>query len=167
MLRACFRAALAAIVLLSTPLAFAHEGHDHGPVSTVIGSLELTGGFSRATLPNAPVGGGYVSITNHGTADDRLVSISTPAADTGQLHEMSMAGDVMKMRDLPEGLVIPPGATVTLEPGGVHMMFMGLKQPFVEGESITVTLTFEVAGSVDLVLPVLGAAAAAPMQMNH
>jgi copper(I)-binding protein len=167
MLRAFSRAALTAIVLLSTPLAFAHEGHDHGAAETSVGALELSNGFTRATLPNAPVGGGYVTITNTGDTADRLIAVSTPAADIGQVHEMGMEGDVMKMRELPDGVVIPAGETVTLEPGGVHLMFMGLKQAFVEGETITVFLTFEHAGSIELDLPVMGAGAAGATPMHH
>jgi copper(I)-binding protein len=166
MLAALFRAAFAAIVMLSSTAAFAQESHDAGaPVA--IGSLELSGGFARATLPNAPVGGAFVTITNNGTTDDRLISVSSPAADVGQIHDMAMQGEVMKMRQLPDGVVIPAGQTVTFQPAGLHMMFMGLKQPFVEGETVRITLTFEQAGSVDLDLPVLGAAADSAMQMGH
>jgi copper(I)-binding protein len=166
MFRAVFRAALAAIVLSSVPNALAEEAHDMAPV-TAVGNLEISGGFARATLPNAPVGGVFFTITNTGTSDDRLVSVTSPAADTGQMHEMSMQGEVMKMRELPDGIAIPAGASVTLEPSGLHVMFMGLKAPFVEGQSVKVTLTFETAGSVDLDVPVLGTAADAPMSMDH
>ena len=165
MLRALFSAAFAAIVLLSSPVAFAHAGHDLGP-TIAIGTLELRGGFARATLPNAPVGGAFITITNNGATDDRLVSVSSPAADVGQLHTMEMVGDVMKMRALPDGIVIPAGQTVTLEPAGMHMMFMGLKQALVKGEKLTVTLTFEKAGSVEVELPILGTAADNP-HSNH
>ena len=166
MLRASIRAAFAAIVMLSSAAVFAHEGHNLGATKAV-GTLELRGGFARATLPNAPVGGAFVTITNNGATPDRLVSVSSPAADVGQIHDMSMEGDVMKMRELPDGVVIPAGETVTLEPAGLHIMFMGLKQPFVEGQTVKVTLTFEEAGSVDLDLPVLGAAADSSMPMDH
>lgn len=166
MLAAFFRAAFAAIIMLSPATAFAQESHDPG-ASAAMGTLELSGGFARATLPNAPVGGAFVTITNKGATDDRLVSVSSPAAGVGQIHEMSMQGDIMKMRPLADGIVIPAGATVTLAPAGLHIMFMGLKQPFVEGQTIKVTLTFEVAGSVDLDLPVLGTAADAAMPMDH
>ena len=161
MLRTFLSAAFAAIVLLSSPAAFAHAGHDLGP-TTAIGTLELRGGFARATLPNAPVGGAFVTITNNGATDDRLVSVSSPAADVGQLHTMEMVGDVMKMHALPDGIVIPAGQTVTLEPSGLHIMLMGLKQALVEGETLKVTLTFEKAGSVDVELPILGTAADNP-----
>ncbi|MGV8855903.1 MAG: copper chaperone PCu(A)C [Devosia sp.] len=155
------RAALAATVLLTAP-AFAHNGVVH------LGPLNISVPFARATLPNAPVGGAFFTIENTGTEPDRLISASSPAAGDVQIHEMAMQGDVMKMRELPDGLEIPAGQTVALTPGGFHLMFMGLKQAFVEGETVPVTLVFEKAGTVDLALPVMGIAAdaAAPMAMK-
>lgn len=149
------RAALAVAILVVTP-AFAHNGVTH------LGPINISMPFTRATLPNAPVGGGFLTIENTGTEADRLVSASSPVAAETQIHEMAMEGDVMKMRQLPDGLDIPAGETVVLAPGGFHLMFMGLKQPLVEGETVVVTLTFEKAGSVELLLPVQGAAADMP-----
>jgi len=166
MLRAFFHAAFAAIVLLSPTLAFAHEAPGLGQ-TTVIGTLELKGGFARATLPNAPVGGAFVTITNNGATPDQLLSVSSTVAGQGQLHEMSMAGDVMKMRQLPDGVPVPAGETVTLQPMGLHIMLMGLKQPLVEGQTLTLTLTFAKAGTVDLEVPIMGAAADTAMPMDH
>lgn len=120
----------------------------------VVGNLTLTGGFTRATLPNAPVAGGFMTITNTGAADDVLLSAAADFADMTQIHEMKMEGDVMQMRALPDGLPIPAGQTVTLAPGGYHVMFMNLNAPLVAGEDVTVTLTFRDAGRVDLTLPV-------------
>lgn len=142
--------------LAIAPAAFAHGDASHdkaaasAPVKVVatLGALEIGSPFTRATLPNAPVGGGYLSITNTGDTDDRLVKVTTPIAKEGQIHEMAMQGDVMKMRQLADGLVIPAGETVTLEPGGFHLMFMGLNTPIVEGKPIAVTLEFEHAGSL-------------------
>ena len=146
------RAAIVAAILVVTP-AFAHNGVTH------LGAINISLPFTRATLPNAPVGGGFLSIENEGPEADRLISASSPAADVVQIHEMAMEGDVMKMRHLAEGLELPAGQTVVLSPGGFHLMFMGLKQAFVEGETVPVTLVFEKAGTVELALPVLGAAA--------
>lgn len=140
--------AIALILLLASPLAAAaHE------VFT-LGTLEITGAFSRATLPNAPVGAGYLLITNNGTANDTLVSASSPVAGVTQIHEMKMEGDVMKMNEVPGGVVIPAGDWVILEPGGLHIMFMDLKEPLVEGTMVPVTLTFANAGSIDIELSV-------------
>ena len=79
------------------------------------------------------MGAGYLLITNNGTADDTLVSASSPVAGVTQIHEMKMEGDVMKMNEVPGGVVIPAGDWVILEPGGLHIMFMDLKEPLVEG----------------------------------
>ena len=154
------RTAIAAAILFVTP-AFAHNGVVH------LGSLNISGPFTRATLPNAPVGGGFLAIENTGTEADHLVSASSSVAKDTQIHSMAMEGDVMKMRELPDGLEIPAGETVVLSPGGFHLMFMGLNQAFVEGETVTVTLTFEKAGAVDVLLPVMTSAADAPAEHAH
>nr|WP_314262594.1 copper chaperone PCu(A)C [uncultured Devosia sp.] len=154
------RAAFVAAIVLATP-AFAHNGVIH------LGDIDISLPFSRATLPNAPVGGGFLTITNKGAEDDRLVSATSSVAGDTQIHEMAMEGDVMKMRELADGLVIPAGETVTLEPGGFHIMFMKLNQPFVEGETVTVTLTFEKAGTVEVPLPVQSPAADGAPAMDH
>ncbi len=125
----------------------AHE-HD-GPWT--VGALTVTNPYSRATLPNAPVGGGFLTVTNSGTADDVLQSASSDAAGHMEVHQMSMQGDVMRMRPLADGLPIPAGETVEMKPGGYHLMFMDLKHPLVEGETVAVTLTFRDAG--ELVVP--------------
>lgn len=117
------------------------------------GDIELSAGFTKAMLPGQPVGGGFVTIKNGG-ADDRLVSAESPVAGRVELHEMAMVNDVMKMRQLNEGIPVPAGQTVELKPGGLHMMFFEVKQPFVEGGSVPVKLTFEKAGTVEIVLPV-------------
>lgn len=139
-----------------------HAGHgDHmaannpGGFETVsAGELELTAGFTKAMLPGQPVGGGFITITNKGGEDDKLVSATSDKAGEVQLHEMAMEGDVMKMRQLTDGIAIPAGETVELKPGGLHLMFFKVSEPFKEGETVNVTLTFEKAGAVDVALPV-------------
>jgi copper(I)-binding protein len=142
--------------------------HDHGataaPAAVTVGALEISGGFSRATPPNAPVGGGYLTITNKGGEADRLVSAASPVAGVVQIHEMKMEGDLMKMNELPDGIDIPAGETVALAPGGLHIMFMQLTQPLVEGSRIPLTLTFEKAGSVEVELSVESPAAKGPAE---
>lgn len=149
-------------------VSFEQIGESGPPVETadiaLAGDLEVSGAFTRATLPNAPVGGGFMTITNTGIEPDRLVSASSPVAGVAQLHEMKMEGDVMKMGELPDGIAIPAGETVTLEPGGLHIMLMDLKAPLVEGEEVPVTLTFEKAGTVEVLLEVAGSAADAPIE---
>lgn len=142
-----------------------HAHHDAAaPAETVIGDLTITGAFTRATLPNAPVAGGFLTITNNGGQADTLIGVTTPVAKEGQIHEMAMEGDVMKMRQLPEGLAIPAGETVVLEPGGYHLMFMGLNSAIAEGDVVPVTLIFEKAGTITLDLIAAGTAADAPAE---
>lgn len=123
-------------------------------LQVTVGDLVLNGAFARATLPNAPVGGGYLTITNSGDTADRLISASSPFSPDVQIHEMAVVDDVMQMRHMAEGLEIPAGETVTLAPGGLHLMFMNITEPFVEGETVPLTLTFEAAGSVEIELDV-------------
>ncbi|MCT4371851.1 copper chaperone PCu(A)C [Yangia mangrovi] len=128
----------------------------HADAVYEIGVLHIENAFSRASLPNQPVGGGFFTVTNTGAEDDRLISASTSPerADHMEIHEMAMDGQVMKMRELPDGLPIPAGETVELKPGGFHLMMMGLKQPLVEGESVTISLTFEKAGTIEIPLAI-------------
>jgi copper(I)-binding protein len=91
-----------------------------------------------------------MTITNTGKVDDRLVKATAAITATVQLHEMKMEGDVMKMAEIPGGIVIPAGATIELKPKSLHIMFMDLKAPVMEGEEIAGTLTFEKAGTVDI-----------------
>jgi copper(I)-binding protein len=131
-----------------------------GPVK--VGNIEITGAFTKAMLPGQPVGGGYLTIKNSGTADDVLVSASSPAAAAVELHEMAMQGEVMKMRRLDDGIVIPAGQTVKLSPGGLHLMFLKVKEPFKQGGMVPVTLTFKAAGDVDAAFPVEAAGPGQP-----
>jgi periplasmic copper chaperone A len=101
--------------------------------------------WARPTVPGQQGGGGFVSITSD-TAD-RLVSGSTPLAERFELHTMAMKGDVMEMRQV-DAIDLPAGKTVELKPGGLHVMFIGLKQPLALGSKVPVTLKFEKAGEV-------------------
>ena len=117
--------------------------------------LTLDSAFSRATLPNQPVGAGYLTITNSSGEADKLISAESPdIAEHVEIHEMAMQDGVMKMRELPDGLEIPAGGSLELKPGGYHLMFMDLKGPLTEGETLTVKLNFENAGEMEVELPV-------------
>jgi len=117
-------------------------------------SISIEKPFSRATPAGSKVGAGYMTIINKGTAADRLVSASSPAAGKVEIHEMSMQGNVMKMRGVAGGLPIESGKTISLAPGGYHLMLMGLKTPLKQGDKVPVTLIFEKAGKVDVTLDV-------------
>ncbi|MCW1406920.1 DUF1775 domain-containing protein [Rhizobium sp. 1AS11] len=121
------------------------------------GEIEISGGFAKAMLPGQPVGGGFFTVKNNGQTDDRLLSVSSPAAGEVQIHEMVTKDNVMRMRQLKDGIAIGAGEMVKLEPGNLHLMFQKVKTPFKQGDTVPVTLTFERAGKVDLVLQVLSA----------
>jgi periplasmic copper chaperone A len=101
--------------------------------------------WARPTVPGQQGGGGFLSITS--ATADRLLSGSTPLAERFELHTMSMKGDVMEMRQV-DAIELPAGKTVELKPGGLHVMFIGLKQPLAAGSKVPVTLKFEKAGDV-------------------
>jgi periplasmic copper chaperone A len=114
------------------------------------GSLVIADPWLRATPKGASVAGGYMKISNNGAAADRLIGGSTDIAASFELHEMSMADGVAKMRPVQGGLEIKPGETVEFKPGSFHVMLMGLKKPLAAGEHIKATLVFEKAGKVDI-----------------
>ena len=131
------------------------------------GDLVISQAWSRATPGGAKVAGGFLTIENKGTAQDRLLSISADIAGKAEVHEMAMDNGVMKMRPLDKGLVIEPGKTVKLAPGGNHLMRQDLKGPFKQGDKVPVTLTFEKAGKVAVSLDVQGVGAQAPGDAGH
>ncbi|MGE6782366.1 copper chaperone PCu(A)C [Ensifer adhaerens] len=132
--------ALAAWVALSA--ANAHEFK--------VGAIGITQPYARAMLPGAKVGSGYLTIANEGDTSDRFVGATSNRAGSIQLHEMKIDNGVMVMRELANGIPLPVATTVQLKPGGLHLMFMDVRQPFRPGEEIKATLTFEKAGAVDV-----------------
>jgi copper(I)-binding protein len=131
--------------LLLTFLASSVQAHEYK-----LGSLEIKHPWTRATPKSAQVAGGYMKIINTGTTPDRLVGGSTDVAKSFEIHEMSMNGGVMKMRELKDGLEIAPGATVELKPGSYHIMMMNLSHPLAKGDKVKASLNFEKAGKVDV-----------------
>lgn len=131
------------------------------------GDLVISQAWSRATPGGAKVAGGYLTIENKGAAADRLVSASADLAGKTEIHEMAMDNGVMKMRPLDKGLVIDPGKTVRLAPGGNHLMLQELKGAFKQGDKVPVTLQFEKAGKVAVSLDVQGVGAQAPGDAEH
>jgi copper(I)-binding protein len=134
-----FVAAMVALIAMSG-MPSAHEFKQ--------GDLVIAHPWTRATPGGATVGVGYVSITNNGKEADRLTGGTFDGADHIEIHEMKMAGDTMKMRQLADGVEIGPGATVKFAPGSYHLMFVGLTKPIAQGANIKGSLTFAKAGSV-------------------
>jgi copper(I)-binding protein len=104
--------------------------------------IEVTGAWSRATAPGAQVGAAYLTLDTDGHAD-RLISIESAVAERVEIHEMRHEDGVMKMRRLGPPLVLEADTPLVLEPGGLHLMLIGLKQPLVAGEHYRLTFEFE------------------------
>jgi copper(I)-binding protein len=147
-------AAIGFLLLLLPGVALAHNYK--------LGAIEIGHPWARATAQTAPTGGAFLTLTNKGDTPDRLIAVRSPAADRVQVHEMKMDGNIMRMRELEHGLEIPAGGTVTLAPGGFHLMMMGLKTPLAKDTKVPLTLVFEKAGSIDVELAVEGMGATHP-----
>jgi copper(I)-binding protein len=110
-----------------------------------LAQVKVEGAWARPTVAGQQGGGGYMTITS--AAADRIVGGSTPVAQRFELHTMSMKGDVMEMRQV-ESIELPAGKKVELKPGGLHVMFIGLKEPLKLGSKVPVTLKLEKGGEV-------------------
>lgn len=112
-----------------------------------LGAVTIDRPYARATAPGQPAGGGFLTLKNSGASADRLLSASAEVSKAVELHTMTMEGDVMRMRQV-EAIDLPAGKTVELKPGGLHIMFIGLKAPLKKGDSFPLKLKFEKAGEV-------------------
>ncbi|NOG73633.1 copper chaperone PCu(A)C [Roseicella sp. DB1501] len=127
-------------------------------------AIEVERAWTRATGPSAQTAVAYLAIRNRGTAPDRLVSAASPDARVVEMHETTMEGGVMRMRPVQDGVAIPPGGVVRLEPdgGGVHLMLVGPRHAFARGDRVSLTLTFERAGDLRVEMAVEAAGARRP-----
>lgn len=94
----------------------------------------------RASVPHQPSTGAFMTLT--ASSDSKLVGVASPVAKTVQVHEMTMNGDVMGMKEV-KAVELPAGKPVSLDPNGYHVMLMGLVQQVKEGEKVPLTLTIE------------------------
>ena len=134
-----------AVSATAAPSMSQHGAHAEVKSET---SVMASGGYARAMLPGARVGGGYLTLINHGTRPDRLVSASTDRAGSIEIHESTMNDGVMRMRELAGGVDLQPGEVVSMKPGGVHLMLRDVASPLREGERIVLRLRFETAGEL-------------------
>ncbi len=142
------RALTAALVLLAAPAT--------AETLAEADALAIADGSAHAAGPAARAGAGYVTLTNTGDVDDRLVSATSPAAERVELHEHLLEDGIARMTEIEGGIPVPAGETVTLEQGGMHIMFLGLTDAWGPDE-VAVTLVFEQAGEIEVVLPVAAA----------
>ncbi|MBI5682720.1 MAG: copper chaperone PCu(A)C [Deltaproteobacteria bacterium] len=119
----------------------------------IAGDIEIKMAWTRETPPNAPTGAAYMTIANHGTADDRLIETESNISERTELHMGYMEQGMMKMRKL-NSIDMPAGKTVELKPGGYHVMFIGPKKQLTAGEEIHIVLKSETAGIIKVTAPV-------------
>lgn len=152
--------ALAALTLTAAIPALAGDAK--------LGDLQVKSAWARATAPKAAAGGAFLDITNGGGTTDNLLSAESPVAKTVELHAHIHQGDVMRMVAV-SNIEIQPGKTVSLAPGGLHIMLIGLHKPLTQGETFPLTLDFARAGKVTVTVDVaaIGATQAAPAAMMH
>ena len=112
-----------------------------------LGSILIAGPWSRPTPPTIATGVVYFAITNRGSREDTLVAASTPMAASVEFHESRTVGGLMQMRQLAV-VKCPAHATVKIEPGGVHVMLIGLRAPLAPGTDFPLTLRFATAGEL-------------------
>lgn len=110
--------------------------------------------YAFATAPAAKSGAAFMTLHNHGEAGERLIGVSTSVAGIAEIHETSMEEGVMQMRKI-EGVDIAAGESVMLEPKGLHIMLLDLKQGLALDEEISLTLTFEKAGEIAVPVTVI------------
>jgi periplasmic copper chaperone A len=149
-------------VLLTSLLVGAMQCTPARAQEVKLGDLVISQAWSRATPGGAKVASGYLTIENKGSAPDRLLGGSTDAAGKVGMHEMATVNGVMTMRSLDGGLALPPGTAVKLAPSGQHFMLTDLKRPLKQGESVSITLKFEKAGTIVVPFNVLGVGAPGP-----
>lgn len=111
--------------------------------------------YARSATSTSVTGAAFMVLMNHTDTDDRLVSAQSDIAERVELHtHIEDENGVMKMREVEDGFALPAGGMHALKRGGDHVMFMGLKEPMKEGDTVSVTLTFEKAGDVVVEIPV-------------
>ena len=126
-----------------------------------VGSIEIESPWARASIGRTRPAAAYFTIRNKGTVSDRLMAVANPSAGMVRIHRTTHEGGVMRMS--PAGPIeIPPGQSVTLKPGGLHVMMMKLSSALRKGEMTELELTFERAGKIKVPVPIFGPGAPGP-----
>jgi hypothetical protein len=116
-------------------------------------AIALTEPWIKEPLPGRAVTAGFLKIENRGSGEEVLLGLECPDAAAVEMHEMFHEADMMKMRKM-EQWAIPARGSLALAPGGAHLMFLGLRRPLAEGDTVQLTLHFKKAGDRTLSVPV-------------
>jgi copper(I)-binding protein len=132
-------------------------------------NISVHNAWARATVQGQKATGAFMTLTSK--TETRLVGVSTSVASVAEVHEMKMDNNVMQMRALPDGLPLPAGKAVALQPGGFHVMLMDLKLPLQKDTTIPLTLRFKdakgVESNVEIKVPVSQVAPGGGKEHQH
>lgn len=142
--------ALSGLMWLAPSTAGAENATGAAPES----DLRVESGWVRAMPPGQPVTAAFMVLVNKGDRERRLEGMSSPLAGRVELHRTMQQGDRMRMEAVTD-LAIAPGESVTLEPGGLHLMLMELQRPLKVGEQVPLLLTLDRGEQVSFSLPVV------------
>lgn len=149
LLSACGATATPASVTVSGP--WVRAATTTGMASDTASGSSMSGGDMQAMGGTSAA---YMTIANSGGSADRLLSASTDAAASVELHESKMVDGVMQMNPVQGGIPVPAGGQAELKPGGLHVMLIGITRDLKEGETVKITLTFEQSGTIEVEAPV-------------
>ena len=131
--------------------------------------ISISDGYARATFPMAQSAALYFTLHNESETPTKItgVSVSSDIASDAQIHTTEMNDDMMRMREVKEGIVIAPNDSLSFAPGGYHVMLLGLEKGLAEGSSVSLTLSFDNAADYTAELPVKGMDKDAGHQHHH
>lgn len=129
-----------------------HKSHEHHSAPSTR-TMDIQNGWVRAVPPVSKNSAAYFTLTNRTGKADTLLNISSTVAKDVSLHRTVKKQGASRMLSVSH-VALKPGETLTLEPGGYHVMLMGLKQPLKEGAAVTIELLFQHAGKVSTTMPV-------------
>ena len=157
--RVLFSALVFSTAICSIVLTAANAG-------TVQNHLRFEGGWIRVTSSGHPMTAGYIIISNNGSRDVVLMSVSSAVAKMVEIHETTFQSNVMKMRKLKNGIRIPAKGVIHLEPKGLHLMFRGLKMKIKEAEKYKVKFMFLNGGLAEVIMLGKKIGAKAPIEKH-
>lgn len=125
----------------------------------IAADIEIKDAWTKASIGKVRNGAAFFTVMNHGMAADRIVGVRSDLAEKTELHTHIMENNVMKMREVEGGVEVPMHGEVLFKPGSYHVMLIGLNKPLEKGEMVSVTLEFEKAGDVPIMINVMDAMA--------
>ena len=135
-----FNIILILIVFFSPKNIYSHDYY--------LGKLTIDHPYIVKPMPGMKAASGYLVIKNKGKESEYLINLESLFSKNIELHEMTMVGDVMKMKKLSNGLEIPSGKEIVLKPGGFHIMFKNLNKELLTGSKEKVILHFKNTGKI-------------------